>query len=90
MSFQSKAPPANSSQINALKQTWTESQDEPAYEVVRSAPSHIADGSSLLFGQVKPLERIEIISTLPPKHQVDKLIALFFDTEKFQISVPRE
>ncbi|GFN19622.1 Zn(II)2Cys6 transcription factor [Aspergillus tubingensis] len=75
-------------EINALKQTWTESQDEPAYEVVRSAPSHIADGSSLLFGQVKPLERIEIISTLPPKHQVDKLIALFFDTEKFQISVP--
>ncbi|GKZ43548.1 hypothetical protein AbraIFM66951_004914 [Aspergillus brasiliensis] len=74
-------------EINALKQTWAENYDAAADEV-GSTPSHIADGSSLLFGQVKPLERIEILSTLPPKHQVDRLVAQFFDTENFRISVP--
>ncbi|PYI07762.1 hypothetical protein BO78DRAFT_312307 [Aspergillus sclerotiicarbonarius CBS 121057] len=74
-------------EINALKRTWTEAHEDPTDDV-RPTLSHTVDGSSLLFGQVKPLERIEIISTLPPKHQADNLISQFFDRENFPISLP--
>lgn len=57
---------------------------------LRSAPSHTVDGSSLLFDQVKPLDRISIMSSLPPKHEVDRLIAQFFDRQSFPIAVPRK
>ncbi|RAK95437.1 fungal specific transcription factor domain-containing protein [Aspergillus ibericus CBS 121593] len=75
-------------EINALKKSWTETHDNPTDGLVRPTCSHTVDGSSLLFGQVKPLERIEIISTLPPKHQADKLISQFFDRDNFPISLP--
>ncbi|PWY88086.1 hypothetical protein BO94DRAFT_465265 [Aspergillus sclerotioniger CBS 115572] len=74
-------------EINSLKRTWTEAHDSRD-EVVRPTLSHTVDGSSLLFGHVKPLERIEIMVTLPPKHQADKLIAQFFDRDNFPISLP--
>jgi hypothetical protein len=50
----------------------------------------MVDGSSLLFNQVKPVERMEILSTLPPKPEVDRLIARFFDRQAFPINVPRK
>ena len=50
----------------------------------------MVDGSSLLFSQVKPIERIEILSALPPKPELDRLIARFFDHDNFPIGVPRK
>lgn len=50
----------------------------------------MVDGSSLLFNQVKPIEQMEVLSTLPPKVEVDKLLSKFFDRDSFPISVPRK
>ncbi|KAJ9142435.1 hypothetical protein NKR23_g7269 [Pleurostoma richardsiae] len=54
----------------------------------RPPPSHMVDGSSLLFSQVKPIERIEILSSLPPKPEVGRMISHFFDRQAFPIAVP--
>lgn len=51
--------------------------------------SNIADGSSLLFQQIKPVEKMEILASLPPKPEVDRLIAYFFDDPSYPIRVPR-
>ena len=50
----------------------------------------MVDGSSLLFGQVKQIELLEILATLPPKPEVDKLICQFFDRKTFPIIVARK
>jgi hypothetical protein len=50
----------------------------------------MVDGSSLLFGQVKQIEMTEILATLPPKSEVDKLVCQFFDRETFPITVARK
>ncbi|KAE8557032.1 hypothetical protein EYB25_001738 [Talaromyces marneffei] len=74
-------------EINKLKQVWSESQDaQPEYNVPPTL-SNMVDGSSLLFGQVQRTDKIELLTTLPPKHQVDKLIHHFFDRDNFPISI---
>jgi hypothetical protein len=50
----------------------------------------MVDGSSLLFGQVQRTDKIELLTTLPPKHQVDKLIHHFFDRDHFPITIVRK
>lgn len=77
-------------QINELKRTWNQEQDDVSGYSPRPTPSHTVDGSSLLFEQVKPLERMEIVSTLPPKHEIDRLIAIFFNRQAFPIAIPRK
>jgi len=57
---------------------------------VHPTPSNTVDGSSLLFGRVKEAEITEILETLPPKPEVDKLICQFFDRETFPITVARK
>lgn len=82
---------ATSLQINELKKTWTQGQQDDASDQAMRLPlSHTVDGSSLLFDQVKPLERIGIISTLPPKHEVDWLITQFFNRATFPLAIPRK
>jgi len=44
----------------------------------------------LLFGHVEQIEIIEILATLPPKPEVDKLIGQFFDRKTFPITVARK
>ncbi|KAB5546898.1 fungal-specific transcription factor domain-containing protein [Coniochaeta sp. 2T2.1] len=73
-------------EINELKKTYTQ-QDEQHDFSFRSAYTHTVDGSGFLSGQVKPIERIEILSTLPPKPEVDRLIAFFFDSKAFPMAV---
>ncbi|KAK3376795.1 hypothetical protein B0T24DRAFT_550712 [Lasiosphaeria ovina] len=76
-------------EINNLRSTWN--NQDYGYETDYSnlpIPSHTVDGSSLLFNQAKPIERIEIISTLPPKPEVDRMIAFFFNRSAFPIAVP--
>lgn len=75
-------------QINDLKKTYNQ-QDTHDYNF-RPTYSHTVDGSGLLYSQVKPIERIEILSTLPPKSEVDRLIAHFFNREVFPIAVARK
>ncbi|PYH94454.1 hypothetical protein BO71DRAFT_419302 [Aspergillus ellipticus CBS 707.79] len=75
-------------EINELKKTWNDTQDDQTDDHVRPTQSHTVDGSSLLFGHVKPIERIEILATLPPKAKVDGLISHFFNRPTFPISVP--
>ncbi|KAK9451148.1 uncharacterized protein V1518DRAFT_370393 [Limtongia smithiae] len=76
-------------QVNELKRTWRlRQQDNHSDENLHPTLSHTVDGSSLLFNQVKPIERIEILSTLPPKPEVDRLISRFFDGRGFPINVP--
>ncbi|CRG91828.1 putative transcriptional regulatory protein C1F7,11c [Talaromyces islandicus] len=75
-------------EINQLKKFWNQSQDESGYHDVQPNLSHTVDGSSLLFGHVKPIEKIEILATLPPKPEVDRLISWFFDRDNFPIIVP--
>ncbi len=50
----------------------------------------MADGTSLLFGHVKEIGRVEILATLPPKATVDKLMRQFFEREAFPLSIARE
>ncbi|RAO64651.1 uncharacterized protein BHQ10_000663 [Talaromyces amestolkiae] len=76
-------------EINKLKQVWSESQDDPTYNVAPTL-SNMVDGSSLLFGQVQRTDKIELLTTLPPKHQVDKLIHHFFDRDNFPITIYSE
>lgn len=78
------------SQINQLKRTWNQGQNVDIEYSLPSAFSHTVDGSSLLFNEVKPLEHAEVLSTLPPKGKVDKLVSSFFDRDRFPISVPRK
>jgi hypothetical protein len=52
--------------------------------------SNTVDGSSLLFGQVKQIEILEILANVPPKSKSDKLIQQFFDHETFPITVARK
>ncbi|OJJ45233.1 hypothetical protein ASPZODRAFT_69864 [Penicilliopsis zonata CBS 506.65] len=55
-----------------------------SYAVIALSP---VDGSSLLFGHVKPVERVEILSSLPSRPELDKLIAEFF-APNFPITIP--
>ncbi|KAJ8119753.1 hypothetical protein ONZ43_g3369 [Nemania bipapillata] len=77
-------------EINELRRTWNQEQeqDELSDHNLRPTLSHTVDGSSLLFDQVKPLEKMEILSTIPPKHEVDGLISQFFDREAFPLAIP--
>ncbi|KAI1379214.1 hypothetical protein F4677DRAFT_410932 [Hypoxylon crocopeplum] len=75
-------------EINELKRAWSQEQDDKDDYSVRPTLSHTVDGSSLLFSQVKPIERIEIISTLPSKPEVDRLISQFFNRQTFPINIP--
>ncbi|KAH8892610.1 hypothetical protein GQ53DRAFT_685973 [Thozetella sp. PMI_491] len=75
-------------QINELKKAWRQEEDDAMDSDIPPTLSHAVDGSSLLFNQVKPIERMEILSTLPPKHEVDRLIAQFFNTKTFPIRSP--
>ena len=79
-----------SCQINELKRSWTQ-EHQQLDEVNDELFNHpdISDGSSLLLNQVKPLDRFEIVATLPSKATMDKLIARFFDRETFPITIPR-
>ncbi|GAB1319362.1 Pyrrolocin cluster transcription factor fsdR [Madurella fahalii] len=71
-------------EIHALRATW----DDQIQDSLWPALSHTVDGSSLLFTQAKPPERVDILSSLPPKAEVDRLIAFFFDQSSFPITVP--
>ncbi|KAK9244248.1 hypothetical protein V1506DRAFT_541930 [Lipomyces tetrasporus] len=73
-------------EINKLKETWCQTQDDQTDHGPLSYTE--ADGSSLLFGQVKQIERAEILATLPHKPEVDKLISQFFNSTTFTLSVP--
>ncbi|KAK6083227.1 fungal specific transcription factor domain-containing protein [Seiridium cupressi] len=75
--------------INEIKRTCSQDQDEDEVGFsFNPASSHTVDGASLLFSQAKPIERIEILSTLPHKPEVDRLISQFFNHETFPITVP--
>ncbi|KIW17786.1 hypothetical protein PV08_04981 [Exophiala spinifera] len=75
-------------EIKEIKKTWSQEQDDESEDSIRPNASHAADGSSLLFQQVKPVERMDILSALPPKTQADRLVSYFFDRQSFPISVP--
>ncbi|KKK24816.1 hypothetical protein AOCH_000267, partial [Aspergillus ochraceoroseus] len=75
-------------EINELKKVWGQTQDSPIDYDSPPSFSNIVDGSSFLFGHVKPMERIEILATFPPKPEVDKLIRQFFDRKTLPITVP--
>jgi hypothetical protein len=77
-------------QINKLKKVWSQTQDDQTDYDVHPTLSNTVDGSSLLFGQVKQIELLEILATLPPKPEVDKLISQFFDRKTFPITVARK
>ncbi|EXJ87214.1 hypothetical protein A1O3_04173 [Capronia epimyces CBS 606.96] len=81
-------------EINELKRTWSQGQGQDdqgashSHFQFRPNISHTVDGTSLLFSQVKPIERVEMLSTLPPKPEVDRLVAQFFDRDTFPLSIP--
>ncbi|KAJ0115490.1 hypothetical protein J7T55_012770 [Diaporthe amygdali] len=72
-------------EINELKRTWL---DDSIDYSLPPAFSHTVDGSSLLFHQVGQIDHMEILSTLPPKLEVDRLVHTFFDRQTFPITVP--
>ncbi|KAL5048576.1 hypothetical protein BDW71DRAFT_205274 [Aspergillus fruticulosus] len=72
-------------EINELKVAW----GEPPNEAVESHTlSNSVDGTSLLFGHVQRVDIPEILSSLPPRSEMGKLIQWFFDRKSFPISVP--
>ena len=77
-------------QINSLKSVWNQTQnDQPNFDE-SSGLSNNVDGSGLLFGQVKQIERFEILASFPSKPEIDKLLRQFFDQASFPINVARE
>ncbi|KAI9730023.1 MAG: hypothetical protein M1818_008292 [Claussenomyces sp. TS43310] len=74
-------------EINKLKKVWSQTQDDQTDYNEHPTLSNTVDGSSLLSGQIKRIEIIEILATLPPKLEVDKLISQFFDHKTFPITV---
>ncbi|KAK3898574.1 hypothetical protein C8A05DRAFT_37845, partial [Staphylotrichum tortipilum] len=75
-------------EIRELRNIWVLEEEDGNQADIDEVPSHLVDGSSLLFNQVTPIERIEILSTLPPKPEIDRLVAHFFDRQAFPINVP--
>ncbi|KAL4973034.1 hypothetical protein BDW66DRAFT_154184 [Aspergillus desertorum] len=72
-------------EINELKVAW----GEPTIEAVESHTlSNSVDGTSLLFGHVQRVDISEILSSLPPRVEMDKLLRWFFNEKDFPISVP--
>ncbi|KAK0641734.1 fungal-specific transcription factor domain-containing protein [Cercophora newfieldiana] len=57
-------------------------------EELQPAPSHTVDGASLLFAQTSSASVEEILSSLPPKHELDRLVEYFFDYESFPLNLP--
>jgi hypothetical protein len=76
--------------INQLKKVWSQNQDDQSDYGSNPILSNAVDGSSLLFGQVRQINLTEILATLPPKTEVDKLIYQFFDHKTFPITVARK
>lgn len=68
---------------------WSQEENDSHRQPSVPPLSNIADGSSLLFHQIKPVEKMEILASLPPKPEVDRLIAYFFDDPSYPIRVPR-
>ncbi|KAH6839637.1 hypothetical protein B0I37DRAFT_386929 [Chaetomium sp. MPI-CAGE-AT-0009] len=67
-------------EIKELRKAWNQDEDDAQSDhSISPALSYTIDGSSLLFQQVKPMERMEILSTLPSRSEVDQLISYFFD-----------
>lgn len=75
-------------EIKELKNTWTQEQESESHDSPDCNLSYTVDGSSLLFNQVKPIERLEILASLPPKSETDRMIAKFFDRQNFPINIP--
>ncbi|KAL2845926.1 hypothetical protein BJY01DRAFT_213775 [Aspergillus pseudoustus] len=73
-------------EVNELKRLWDEFQEEPENESYQL--SNTVDGTSLLFSQVQPVDIAEIIASLPPKPEIDKLLQWFFDYDSFPLSIP--
>ncbi|KAL4773249.1 hypothetical protein BDW60DRAFT_216031 [Aspergillus nidulans var. acristatus] len=72
-------------QISELKVAWGEPLDE---SVVSHTLTNSVDGTSLLFGHVQRVDIPEILSSLPPRNEMSRLIQWFFDRKNFPISVP--
>ncbi|KAL4814653.1 hypothetical protein BDW67DRAFT_165369 [Aspergillus spinulosporus] len=72
-------------EISDLKVVWGEPPDE---SVVSHTLTNSVDGTSLLFGHVQRVDIPEILSSLPPRNKMSKLIQWFFDRNNFPISVP--
>ncbi|ETS82848.1 hypothetical protein PFICI_04724 [Pestalotiopsis fici W106-1] len=75
-------------EINELKNTWTQEQESHSHDSPDADLSYTVDGSSLLFNQVKPIERLEILASLPTKAETDRMVANFFDRSNFPINIP--
>ncbi|KAI9148201.1 Efflux pump mlcE [Paramyrothecium foliicola] len=73
-------------EIDELKESYSQDQEIHSQKNLRAALSHTVDGSSLLFRQANPIERLEILASLPPKAEVNQLISRFFDRETFPIT----
>ena len=54
--------------------------EEQAKKVEATQPQTDVPGSALLFGVMKPLNRAEILATLPSKYITDLLVTRFFNT----------
>jgi hypothetical protein len=76
-------------QINKLKKVWSQTQENQVDYNMSPNPSNTVDGASLLFGQVKQIDKTEILATLPPKVEVDRLLCQFFDRKSFPITTAR-
>ncbi|KAK3358221.1 hypothetical protein B0T25DRAFT_517492 [Lasiosphaeria hispida] len=75
-------------EINELKSTWSRENGYGTFGNPGPALSHSVDGSSLLFSQVKPIEHVDILSSLPLRPELDRLISRFFNRQNFPITIP--
>jgi hypothetical protein len=71
-----------------LKGILHEGQDRETDYTFDKSQTPTADGSSLLFTQAAPVERLEMFSSLPPRPEVDRLIFWFFDPQAFLLPIP--
>ncbi|OKL57904.1 hypothetical protein UA08_06418 [Talaromyces atroroseus] len=64
--------------IAELKDYFDDDPETPEEDKEDERPS--GPGPALLLGNYQKLDRQQILSTIPPKHEVDRLVSTFFNT----------
>lgn len=77
-------------QLNELKSLWGQVQDNQDGIAPKNPVPEYSDAPGLLWGMAKPVNREELIASLPPKPACDKLMARFFDEEESPVPTFRK
>jgi hypothetical protein len=75
-------------QIAELKDYFDDDPETPEEAEDNDSPSD--PGPGLLLGNFQRLDRQQILSTIPPKQEVDRLVSKFFNTPNMYLRKRRK